>query len=449
MLLRFNVKNFLSFDDDTEFSMFPGKVRKKENHLIKTNKTNLLKFAAVYGANASGKSNLVKAMSYSKDIILEGIKSIPRESFFKGNIKNKDKHTSFEYEILIDNRYYAYGFNIIISKKEIVGEWLYDITNKEEKLIFERNLENGEFKHEMVFKNKNNKIRFDVYFEDSKLNNKTLFLNEINRSKNILYQNNSEFMIFRKIYTWFYESLDVNFASTPITNFQYMLSDDINLNENIVKTLNLFGTGITNFNLIESDIDDVRRDLPRFILEDVKDKLLNGLATTVNIRGNKQFYDITLDENKNLKIKVLSFKHENQEMDFYLSEESDGTRRLMDLIEILLNSEDKVFVIDEIDRSLHPNLTYKFIELFLEIAEQKNVQLIVTTHEDAILDLELLRRDEVWFVEKDNKGKTELYSLEDFGPRFDKKILKAYLEGRYGAIPHFKKFNIEEFNSLY
>ena len=121
----------------------------------------------------------------------------------------------------------------------------------------------------------------------------------------------------------------------------------------------------------------------------------------------------------------------------------------MDLIEILLNSEDKVFVIDEIDRSLHPNLTYKFIELFLEIAEQKNVQLIVTTHEDAILDLELLRRDEVWFVEKDNKGKTELYSLEDFGPRFDKKILKAYLEGRYGAIPHFKKFNIEEFNSLY
>ncbi|MGM9533428.1 AAA family ATPase [Intestinibacter sp.] len=449
MLLRFNVKNFLSFDDNTELSMFSGKVRQKENHLIKTNKANLLKFAAVYGANASGKSNLIKAMFYSRDIILKSIKDIPRESFFKGNPQNKYKNTSFEYEILIDNKYYAYGFNVIISKKEITGEWLYDISNNKEKLIFERNLENNEFKHGMKFKDINNKTRFDVYFEDSKLNNKTLFLNEINRSKNILYQNNNEFMIFRKIYKWFYDTLDINFASAPITNFQYMLSDDMNFNENIVKTLNLFGTGITNFNLIESDIDEVRRDLPRILLEDVKEKLLNGLATTINIRGNEQFYEITLDENKNLKIKVLAFKHENQEMDFYLSEESDGTRRLMDLIEILLNSEDKVFVIDEIDRSLHPNLTYKFIELFLEIAEQKNVQLIVTTHEDAILDLELLRRDEVWFAEKDNKGKTELYSLEDFGPRFDKKILKAYLEGRYGAIPHFKKFNIEEFKNLY
>ena len=79
----------------------------------------------------------------------------------------------------------------------------------------------------------------------------------------------------------------------------------------------------------------------------------------------------------------------------------------------------------------------------------KEDEALACTPTEQLLDLELLRRDEVWFAEKDNKGKTELYSLEDFGPRFDKKILKAYLEGRYGAIPHFKKFNIEEFKSLY
>ena len=169
----------------------------------------------------------------------------------------------------------------------------------------------------------------------------------------------------------------------------------------------------------------------------------------LNVRGNKQFYNITLDENKNLKVKTLAFKHENQNADFYLSDESDGTRRLMDLIEILLNSKNKVFVIDEIDRSLHPNLTYKFIELFLEMAESEDVQLIVTTHEDRVLDLDLLRRDEVWFAEKDNRGRTELYSLEDFGPRFDAKIVKAYLEGRYGAIPHFKNLDIKKLSRTY
>ena len=91
MLLRFNVKNFLSFDNDTEFSMFSGKTRLKDNHLIKTKKTNLLKFAAIYGANAAGKSNLVKAMSYSKNIILRGMNDASRESYFKGNENNWQK----------------------------------------------------------------------------------------------------------------------------------------------------------------------------------------------------------------------------------------------------------------------------------------------------------------------------------------------------------------------
>lgn len=451
MLLRFNVKNFLSFDENTEFSMFSGKARMKENHLIKTKKTNLLKFAAIYGANAAGKSNLVKAMFYSKNIIIGSMSDASRDYYFKGNTENKDKHTTFEYEIMIGDRYYAYGFNIIISKKEICGEWLYDITNNDEKLIFERNIDENHFEYGIKFANSGNKTRFDIYFEDSKLNKKSLFLNEINRNKQTLYEDHNEFIIFKEIYAWFDEYLDLNFASAPITNFQYMLGDDVNFNESVVNTLNMFGTGITNFNLIESDIADIRKDLPRELLEDVKEELLKhdeGIKG-VNIRGNKQFYNITLDANNNLKVKTLAFKHENQNGDFYLSDESDGTRRLMDLIEILLNSKNKVFVIDEIDRSLHPNLTYKFIELFLEVAECKNVQLIVTTHEDRVLDLDLLRRDEVWFAEKDNRGRTELYSLEDFTPRFDTKIVKAYLEGRYGAVPHFKNLNIEKLNKLY
>lgn len=451
MLLRFNVKNFLSFDDITEFSMFPGKVRSKENHLMKTTNTNILKFATIYGANAAGKSNLVKSIDYSKEIILFGLEHISRDFYFKGNSDNKDKKSTFEYEIMIDNKYYAYGFNVITSKREIVGEWLYDITGKEEKLIYERDLENNTFEVGINFKDKSNDTRFNVYFDDNRLNKKTLLLNELNRNKEHIYKNNNEFVVFKNIFDWFMDCLDINFASAPITNFQYMLGEDIDFNESIVKTLNMFGTGITNFSLIESDLEDIKNDLPREVLEDIKNDLIEKGQehSAVNLRGINQFYNITLDKKNNLKVKTLSFKHENQECDFYLSEESDGTRRLLDLIEILLNSKNKVFIIDEIDRSLHPNLTHKFIELFLKLSESRNVQLIVTTHEDRILDLDLLRRDEIWFAQKTIKGSTELYSLENYGPRFDTKIVKAYLEGRYGAVPSFKNLNLDELNKLY
>ena len=120
-----------------------------------------------------------------------------------------------------------------------------------------------------------------------------------------------------------------------------------------------------------------------------------------------------------------------------MSEESDGTVRVLDLLEILLAGEGKTYVIDELDRCLHPSLTYKFVETFLQVAEERNIQLIVTTHESRLLDFELLRRDEIWFVNKNKLGKSDVYSLEEYNARFDQKIDKAYLEGRYGGVPIF------------
>ena len=122
---------------------------------------------------------------------------------------------------------------------------------------------------------------------------------------------------------------------------------------------------------------------------------------------------------------------------FQLEEESDGTVRVLDLLEILLAGEEKTYVIDELDRCLHPSLTYKFVETFLQVAKEKNIQLIVTTHESRLLDFELLRRDEIWFVNKSKSGKSDIYSLEEYNARFDQKIDKAYLEGRYGGVPIF------------
>ena len=121
------------------------------------------------------------------------------------------------------------------------------------------------------------------------------------------------------------------------------------------------------------------------------------------------------------------------------SEESDGTQRLFDLIEILINKDkEKIYLIDELDRCLHPELTYEFVKRFLSNTKDKNTQLIVTTHESRLLNFDLLRRDEIWFANREKNGPTELYSLEDYNERFDKKIDKAYLEGRYGGVPIFE-----------
>lgn len=131
-----------------------------------------------------------------------------------------------------------------------------------------------------------------------------------------------------------------------------------------------------------------------------------------------------------------------------ISEESDGTRRLLDFIPALhrLQNESGVYFIDEIDRSMHPMLVWKFLDFFLRSCNKVPSQIIVTTHESNLLDLDLVRRDEIWFAEKDGELETRLYSLMDFKVRTDLEIRKNYLNGRFGAVPFlgdFKKLELE------
>jgi AAA15 family ATPase/GTPase len=137
-------------------------------------------------------------------------------------------------------------------------------------------------------------------------------------------------------------------------------------------------------------------------------------------------------------MKKLVFKHENSDVSFDMEEESEGTQRLYDLLAMIVSKEeDNIYILDELDLKLHPQLTFKFVELFLkEKAGTKN-QLIFSSHESNLMDFKLLRRDEIWFVEKNESGSSSLYSLEDFNERTDKKVDKAYLEGRYGGVPVF------------
>ena len=157
------------------------------------------------------------------------------------------------------------------------------------------------------------------------------------------------------------------------------------------------------------------------------------------VRNRNDILGFELDENLKIKAYSLQFEHKNINPDihFKISEESDGTARLFELIEILLSKKEKTYVVDELDRCMHPCLTYKFIQNFFEYTKNNRTQLIVTTHESRLLDFKLLRRDEIWFVNKDDNGNSNIYSLEEYNARFDQKIDKAYLEGRYGGVPLF------------
>ena len=186
------------------------------------------------------------------------------------------------------------------------------------------------------------------------------------------------------------------------------------------------------------------------IPSDVRSRIMQDIREMNLPRGNHAVIQIPalnififVDEESDPAPKRLMIMHRVEGQPDHarleIIEESDGTQRLFEIVPALLeltnDAHERVFVIDELDRRLHALLSYKILELFLARCARHNGQLIVTTHEAGIMDLELLRRDEIWFIEKSAKGVSNLYSLEEFHPRYDKDIRRSYLQGRFGAIP--------------
>jgi hypothetical protein len=264
-----------------------------------------------------------------------------------------------------------------------------------------------------------------------------LFLTECNERNVDLYQ---------PVYRWFRDTLVIVFPETPAAGFFDMSSEDEN--RLALNILSQFDTGICG---ISYEAVDPEKELPPALLKRVLSSISpapkKGVFTgSLAVRGGKR-YQIRIDsgDESSLKMWVIRFQHQGQEsalMD--ANEESDGTLRLLDLVPILRGGETqgKVFIIDELDRSLHPLISYRLVERFL--ATGGTNQLVATTHASNLLDFDLLRRDEIWFIEKDRQGASHLYSLEEFTPRYDLDVEKGYLFGRFGAIPVFGPVNLCE-----
>lgn len=424
MLVKFKVKNYKSFKDEIEFSLESTKLKQhKETNTFEIHNLSLLKSAVVYGANASGKSNLLNAMKKMKSIInnspsIEKQKKYPHEPFLL-NINTEKEASMFECTFVQGSNLYRYGF-IIEATSNIKEEWLYQKKLKkyaQEVALFTRL--NREFNLGSSFSEAK-----DI---ESKTRENALFLP-------VVAQWNGS--ISQEILAWF-DKLTIisNLRSEEFKHFSFEMLEDEEFRERIVKFIKSADTGITDIKKKKIDFaslnieNDELKELPNFLLEKLKEE---GLSTVETMHMQ---YD-----NNNMFKQLKSFS-----LDF----ESDGTQKLLalsaPLIDALLNGE--IIVVDELDNSLHTDLVQAIVKLFnCPKSNPNNAQLIFSTHDTNLLNQELFRRDQIWFVQKDIYGSSELYSLIEYGEgkiREDLALEKNYLNGKFGGKPYISSSLME------
>ena len=450
MLIQFTIQNFLSFKDEVTFSMVAVNSDNQHSDHLAQNEAgegrSVLPIAAMYGANAAGKSNLIKAMSFVKNLVVKGTRTNQSISVPTFKLGEYDKQTSkFEFIFTHQSSQYSYGFRL--NKEQIVEEWLHGIPKgkKKEVMYFERVTSTSSKKETIVefgtilkgrspTKGKDLNRHLNLKFIATGTRPNQLFLTEaIDRSIETL----------MPVFNWFKNVLMVVPAESNFKKLEVGVAVDESFTDFLSKFLIFAGTGIEaiSTDMVELDFDNHFPTMPKGF----RDSILEGLEeNSVATVGNSQGGRFLLSRDKNGQVNLTQLKashrHENGDLiDFSMDEESEGTQRLINLIPylyILGKDAEKVVFIDELDRRLHPLLSRRFVESAINCRAHGN-QLIFTTHDTNLLDLDLLRRDEIWFVEKNKNGISDCYSLAEFKIRPDLKIEKGYLNARFGAIPFF------------
>lgn len=416
MLVEFKIGNFLSFKDVATFSMVASSDTEhiETNVIPVDNKLKLIKSAAVYGANASGKTNLFKAMVFMRKYILKSsegtsTKRIPVEKF-RLSTETEKMPSTFEATFLIDNIRYRYGFQV--DEEQVHNEWLFFVPTLREATLFLRG---------------KNKIKIGPHFKEGRgLEGKTrpnaLFLS-------VADQFNGE--IAKKILKWFHDFQIISgIDEEGYAGFTISRLDDKEYKDFTIKFLKVADLGIKEIQKKSTPTPIKKEDLPEDIPEKLKELLLSESIMEIEISTIHQKYD----ENNN--------PTSDEKFDFSDCE-SAGTQALFafsaPIYDTLRNGG--VLVIDELTSKLHPLLTRSIIEIFhcYNSANDNNsksrAQLIFASHDTNILTNQFFRRDQIWFTQKDEYGATELYSLEEYRVRKDASFNKGYMLGKYGAIP--------------
>lgn len=410
MLVNFKVSNFLSFSDEQSLSMVPS--LGEDGDLIKIDEIRLLKKAVIFGANSSGKSNFIKAIAFGKKLVLEGFASGDRKKFSKILSENKGKESFFEYTFYSRGRFYSYGFAFVLHGGKLKSEYLYEIeSDDEERLIFSRS-ENGFTWGE---------TSGSVSEMEKKLREEPDRL-----LVSLAAPENEDLAAVRG---WFSDKLLVNFQEQEFLRLESGLMKN---RPQFVRMLKNYDTGISEIGFRRITQEDLKKHGPEIygrILDEI-----GKSSVPFGIRLKDALYYIDYSQGPSLFEVYL--KHQNSELEYEFGEESDGTKRMFDLIDIIISPiPNAVYLIDEINRSIHPLLTEQYLLTYKKCLRENNLQLMFTTHEANLLRSELVRRDEVWFAEKQADGSSKIFSLDIFRKENESDLGKAYLSGRYGGIP--------------
>ncbi|MBU0487434.1 MAG: AAA family ATPase [Bacteroidetes bacterium] len=444
MLLRFIAKNIFSFKEETEFNLFPNKTQRLQHHKVKQNEFDVLRLSAIYGANGSGKSNLIKAISLLESMIEEGkINNDSSEIKFKLSDENKDIPISLGIEFYAKSKiyYYAITFDMDIVLSESLVESRKDI----DILIFERSNESNTqtiLFHDGYNVNEKNKFFVDVLAEKLLQKNELLlsFLNS---------KYKEEFIDVSNAYNWFDSTLVIIKPDAKPGGIAQILDTNRGINDFANIFFSNLNTGISKINVDKKKYEEFSGSADIRILDCILDDFKKGQNRLSVLTHSETGEEATLVyENGEVFVKRLVTSHSNDkgvDIEFSIGMESDGTKRLIDYIPALngIINEDKVYLIDEIERSIHP-ITIKAIITKISFDQTAKGQLIFTTHESCLLDQEIFRPDEIWFAQKDVGGASKLYSLSDFNIHNTANIENGYLNGRYGGIPFLS--NLHDLN---
>jgi AAA15 family ATPase/GTPase len=442
MLIEFSVSNYLSIKEAITFSMVASNAVKELesptegiNNIFwdKSNKNKYLKSAVVYGANGSGKSNLLSAIGFYRRFILSSsndrqaddeIRTIP----FLLSTETENTPSSFEMVFVIDTIRFRYGFEA--TKKTVTSEWLFGFDTE------------NSTKESSYFTRENQDIKvFNKNFKEGKgLENKTrsnaLFLSTVA-------QLNGE--VSNKIQNWLKTNINVisglEDATTGYTIGRFQ--DQKEFRKKIINFFKLINLGIDDIKIEETALDNLSKLSPKKgedekiasliqeLQKELKERMKKGDAKEITINAFHKKFD---EANKLIDTIALDFELE-----------SKGTQKLFGLLGPWFDTleKGKILIVDELDSRLHTKLTAELLKIFQSSVNTKNAQLIFASHDTNLLRNDLFRRDQIWFTEKDNTGSTDLYSLVEYkinqatSVRNDASFEKDYLIGKYGAIPYF------------
>ena len=437
MLLRYIVSNFKSIGHPVEFSMFPTE-KSTEDRFLKTITTKagewkVLRRGGFFGPNASGKSSFIESIDFARDYIVDGQKSGKGTGVnqFRGDFEELGGISLFQFMFYLDGEVYEYGFSL--DRRQVHEEWLMQLTEKALEPLFTRVTdENGKTEIEIESRFARNKSKDRILADVLKDSIQESQKNQLFLYK--LYDNGIKKA--EKIVQWF-KNLQVIFPETTVQALPIRMKEDEDLRNYIARMLDKMDTGVFGISVASDEIDfhefAQKLDLPQQIVDDIEE-IKNG---TVNLAGR---YFIFAENKKKRTILVqLKFNHRlnSKNVQFNIDEESDGTKRLVDLLPMLftIGKNSSIYFVDEIDRSLHTKLSLFLLDEFVCKSEDGNNQIIFTAHDINLINLDCFRQDEIWFIEKTGKGESTLKPFSDFEVEKGQDTLKAYLNGRFGAVP--------------